>query len=287
MWVGSRLRWVLTTWKFELGGALGLRGIAILSRTDLAAKVRTMVCSSDKLTIPTFVWLLLSVGLSSPPFSAAEEDKAGESPQWISSVELRRFQAQSRLTVQWSGQTLRGALQGLAERAAAPKRLAFFLDRRVDPEQIFNLSVEASRWDELLERVGRSNGSAVQQIDTVFYLGPPRSVKKLAALLHRQRQMMRKLPRQRQRALLRREPTNWNELTEPRGLVKKLAEEGGMQVEGLERIPHDLWPAVELPPLTLSDRLTLVLFGFDLTYRTNATGTKLEVVPMDETLREQ
>ena len=50
----------------------------------------------------------------------------------------------------------------------------------------------------------------------------------------------------------------WDELAEPRTLLAALARENGLEIEGLDRVPHDLWPAADWPPMSLVDRLTLI-----------------------------
>jgi hypothetical protein len=72
-------------------------------------------------------------------------------------------------------------------------------------------------------------------------------------------------------------------LSAPRDLLTELANEAGIEIAGLEQFPHDLWPAVELPPLALADRLTLVLAGFGMTYQFSPDGRQIQLVPLPET----
>jgi hypothetical protein len=52
-------------------------------------------------------------------------------------------------------------------------------------------------------------------------------------------------------------------------------------VSGSERIAHDLWAEGELPAMTLADQLTVLLAGFDLTFRILPEGRAIEIVPVD------
>jgi hypothetical protein len=97
------------------------------------------------------------------------------------------------------------------------------------------------------------------------------------------REEAERLPRDMAARFARSRSWGWEALSTPRDLLTELAEEGGIEVAGLERFPHDLWPAVELPPLALADRLTLVLAGFGLTYQFSADGKHLQLVPFPET----
>jgi hypothetical protein len=59
-----------------------------------------------------------------------------------------------------------------------------------------------------------------------------------------------------------------------------MASDATATVAAIELIPHDLWASVDLPALSLSDRLTLVLAGFDLTFSLEDDGATVRIVPM-------
>ena len=44
-----------------------------------------------------------------------------------------------------------------------------------------------------------------------------------------------------------------------------------------ERIPHDLWPAGNLPELSLAEQLTVLLIGFDLTFELRPEDRRLRL----------
>jgi hypothetical protein len=67
-------------------------------------------------------------------------------------------------------------------------------------------------------------------------------------------------------------------LTTPQELLDQLAQSSGLSIDGRLRIPHDLWPARDLPPLTLIERLSLILAGFDLTYTIGHAGDQVQIV---------
>ena len=50
-------------------------------------------------------------------------------------------------------------------------------------------------------------------------------------------------------------------------------------MEGLEQIPHDLWPEVDLPPLKFAQAMSLSLAGFGLTYDYVQDGTAIRLTP--------
>jgi hypothetical protein len=62
-------------------------------------------------------------------------------------------------------------------------------------------------------------------------------------------------------------------------LVTQLAEKAGLRIHGAERIGHDLWASGNLSELTFAEQLTLLLIGFDLTFRVNPREQQVEIVP--------
>jgi hypothetical protein len=102
----------------------------------------------------------------------------------------------------------------------------------------------------------------------------------LATVAALRRQEIAKLSTHAQTSLLAARPMQCEELTEPRQWVERLCREAQLHLENPELIPHDLWPAVELPPMPWSDRLTLVLAGFSLTFQLDASGRSLRLTPI-------
>jgi hypothetical protein len=80
--------------------------------------------------------------------------------------------------------------------------------------------------------------------------------------------------------LLNQRPLVWPDLAQPRDLVAALAAEAGLSVKLPDSTPHDLWPAVDLPPLTWTDRLSLVLAGFDLTFEIDPAKKTIALKPL-------
>jgi hypothetical protein len=77
---------------------------------------------------------------------------------------------------------------------------------------------------------------------------------------------------------MQRAPWEWDELSTPRQLLNQLAEQASVDLRNVESVPHDLWPAVALPPLPLIDRFTLVLAGFDLTLELDSGAQSARIV---------
>jgi hypothetical protein len=71
-------------------------------------------------------------------------------------------------------------------------------------------------------------------------------------------------------------------LATPREVVAQIAREAVVRAEGIERLPHDLWPETDLPPLTFAQRLSLVLAGFDLSYQYEGGGQTVRLIALPD-----
>jgi hypothetical protein len=89
-----------------------------------------------------------------------------------------------------------------------------------------------------------------------------------------------RLPQPARRKFLAMRPWRWPRFAEPRQLALELAREAGVELLGAERIPHDLWPAADLPPLSWIDRLTLLAAQFDLTVQMADEGRRVALVDL-------
>ncbi|MBX3414624.1 MAG: hypothetical protein KF708_18195 [Pirellulales bacterium] len=181
-----------------------------------------------------------------------------------------------RLNVQWSGVPLRRAMQGLSQSSGE----AIVLDRRIDPERSVTLTREGAKPGEIVADVARELGLEVVNVGPVLYIVPPATAERVEAELGRQVAAARRLRPPQARAWSRRMTLVWPELAEPRTVLAELAGREKISLAGGENVPHDLWPAVELPPLLLAERLTLLLAPFDLTWRSIDEGRGIEIVPL-------
>lgn len=181
----------------------------------------------------------------------------------------------------WDGQSLKKAMRGLVDNS----HVAALLDRRIDPDQSVHLELNATPLREVFERLAQQGQAAACVCGDVVFLGPPETTRELRTLAALRAEEARQAPEKLKRALLARQPWEWTDFAEPRRLVEQLAATAGLAVDGLDRIPHDLWGAATLPPATVVDRLTLVLIQYDLTYRFDAAAGKLVLVPVPSPVR--
>jgi hypothetical protein len=210
--------------------------------------------------------------------SAQSHLGAAAEPVWKSGAELDG-QLESLAGIRWGSNPLRAALTNLARN----QEVAIFLDRRVDPDQMIDLVIADAPLRELLQRLAGQLKLGVGQVGSVIYLGPPPTAAVLGTVAALQEEQEQGLPSAVRSRLRRMQPLRWPELATPRDLIQSLADEAGLRVEGLEQIPHDLWPEVDLPPLTFAQSLSLILAGFELTFEYAPDGSAVQLKPLPAT----
>jgi hypothetical protein len=182
------------------------------------------------------------------------------------------------VTLSWTNMPSGRAVRSLS----AAQRIAIVLDRRVDPDREITLSLAGEPLAEGLRKIAEKLKAGYCQFGAIAYLGPPETAKRLRTLAALRLEEVRGLSDARVRELLRLRDSKWDELAEPREIVAELASQAGIKLVGAEKIPHDLWPAAELPPLTWIDRLTLLAAQFDLTFRIEQGGKQVELVKIPD-----
>lgn len=213
-------------------------------------------------------WLALALAVP----SARADD-------WLTGPPLAR-QLASSVTVAWSGSPLRTAL----ERLAQAQRVAVLLDRRVDPGRPIELRLLDAPLVDVFEELAAREGLGVTLLDAAVYFGPPETARKLRTLSALKIEEARGLPSAISRKALARAAMRWENLATPRELIERLAAEIDLRADGLDRVPHDLWAAADLPPLAWVDRMILVVAQFDLSFELSAADRTLRLVPMPERL---
>ena len=204
---------------------------------------------------------------------------SAEAPdQWRSGVELRR-QLISVVSISFGPDS---PLSDSLETLARSQGICIFRDRRLDPSRPLVFTARNASLQVALEKLATEVDAAVCTVDSVVYLGPTHVADLLPTLTEVKRDETRRLPPALHKQLLTAEAWSWQQLATPRELVQQLATGSGLSVVGLERIPHDLWPAVTLPPLDRIQRLSLVLANFDLTLEIDPASSTLRLVPFPE-----
>jgi hypothetical protein len=173
---------------------------------------------------------------------------------------------------------LRKALGDLSLR----RRLAVFIDRRIDPGRLLKVDIRDMPLEKALRQIAQNHGLGLTFLGPVAYFGPPQAAARLRTVVELRREELRRLPGRLGKKFLRAQPVRWPDFATPRDLLTKLAAENDLTIVGLEQIPHDLWAAADLPPLSLTERLTLILGQFDYTFSAEHAGGRIRLVPLPD-----
>lgn len=221
-------------------------------------------------------WLTIQCGVLAVALAGMSRAHA-EEIDWKIGIDFRKALEQ-KVGLEWGENTIRDAFRSLARN----QRVAIWLDRRVDPGMKLQfeskglpLSITLDQFCERY-RMGRST------VGPVVYIGPAATTEKLATLAAVRRQQVGRHSAAARTKWARAAAWHIPQLSEPRALFQELVRESGSTLQNPEKIPHDLWPEISLPPLTLADRMTLVLAGFDLTFEQSPDGSTIRIIPMPE-----
>jgi hypothetical protein len=173
-------------------------------------------------------------------------------------------------------------LDDAVARLTATFHRSVFVDRRLDPGHRIRLKAENAVLEDIVLKIAAGNGWGMNEIGSAIYLGPAATANHLPSLAAMRRREILALGAVDRRALEEEHGLGWHRLATPRELVVAAARERGWGVRGQEAIPHDLWRAGRLPELALADQLTLLLIGFDLTFRIMPAERTLEIIAVEE-----
>lgn len=220
---------------------------------------------------------LVAIALAASTLLGVRTTDALGATDWFTGTRLEKRLAQP-LGISWSGNPLREALDGLSR----AQQVAVLIDRRVDPGQKLDLQFDDLPLREVLEGIARDRKLGVSLMGPVAYFGPRRASLRLRTIAALRTEEIRRLGTAVQRKYLLPKPIAWDDFATPRDLLEQLARQNRLGVRGADRVPHDLWAAADLPPLSLVDRLTLILIQFDLTFEVGPDGKTVSLVPLPE-----
>lgn len=184
----------------------------------------------------------------------------------------------------WSAEGV--SLQSQLENWQTQARIRVIRDRRLDPNQIVQLSSmtgnRARMLDALVEDL--SGTGWVLQEDYVYF-APVNRAFRLPALMEIQRKVIQEVqkkmtPADSSQVTVRLNP-RWQRLSSPRNIVLSSALDIGLVIENPNVIPHDLWDRDSWPAMTFGEQTTLILNQFDLMLQPSDIPGSLRVTPVD------
>ena len=200
--------------------------------------------------------------------------------EYVTGPKLLR-QLEQPVTIAWSNVSFREAIASLS----TSQRLAVVVDRRVDPDKPFSLKVAEDPLRLVILKIAEQKAIGSSILGPVVYFGPNKAAESLKTLAALRRDDVLQSPPGVKKLLAQSRPLAWDDLAEPRQLITSLAKEVRVKIDGLSQIPHDLWPANSLPSLPWSDRVTLILIQFGLTFQLADAGQSIAIVPIPNTIQ--
>jgi hypothetical protein len=213
----------------------------------------------------------------SATFLAGPAVCAATATSWLTGPRLTQKLA-APATFSWTNIPAARVLSKLSD----TQHVAILLDRRIDPQQHVTLATSAVPLEEVLGKLAGQLNASYCQFGSVAYIGPAETAGKLRTLAALRLDDVKRLDKHRVRELLRLRPWSWDDLAEPRQLADDLAQQAGVELIDDGRIPHDLWRAADLPPLSWIDRVTLLAAQFDLTFQLEDGGRRVRLAPLPE-----
>lgn len=214
------------------------------------------------------LWLGLCV---SQPLSAADR------PAFVRGGEFRKAW-NSPVRARLDKEPLRSALQQLC----STTKLAWMVDRRLDPDQGVTWTPEAATpLSEFLPELLRTIEADCVVVGDTVIVGPEASIRWLRTLVEIQRtELLTKAGSAKLvQSLSRPQDLHWGELAEPKLLVGELAQRAKVSLTGAELIPYDLWGSGDLVGLTPGEALTVLAGQYDFQFQWSAGG-KAGLIPL-------
>src|SRR5262245_35037334 len=148
----------------------------------------------------------------------------------------------------WGGSdvNLRSILREIEE----ARHIAILLDRRIDPTASLRADAGGEMLGDFLEQLAASSNSGTVLVGNSVYLGPAAAASKLRTLVALRTQELAargEIPAGRRGELIRATTVRWNDLVSPADVLRHLAEQYQLKIDGLDLIPHDLWGGAVLP----------------------------------------
>jgi hypothetical protein len=241
-----------------------------LAQAHGAGRPPLRACRWQGAAILAGLWWMPAAAVAAPVPPAAlpgavarAEPRDPDSPSWLTGAALERHLETPVGLLRWSSNPLRDALRSLS----VTQRVAVFPDRRVDPDQLVDFASQGEPLADLIARLAAELGLGTCRIGPVIYLGPRPTAAVLPTVVEIHREQLQRTAAASDSRLRQARTMAWPELSTPREQIAQLAQEAGLVVEDLDLIPHDLWPAVDLPPLGFIERMSLLLAGFEKTFQ--------------------
>jgi type II secretory pathway component GspD/PulD (secretin) len=200
---------------------------------------------------------------------------AADEPAWKAGAPFREQLREIVPSISLPQLRLREALQYVSRGYG----IALFLDRRIDPDQQIDFAARNQPLEEILRQLAASAHAEIAIIGSIIYVGPGGTAAQVTAIEASLRQQLAQLSTDLRSRVLKSDHWRSDELSQPRELLGLLARQAGLRVQNAELVPHDLWPAIDLPTMPWSARMTVLLLGFGFTFEIDQAAQAIRLVP--------
>ena len=223
--------------------------------------------------LATFIWI--GAGQS----FAADETAKPARLKFATGEPFRRAIGEA-ISGDWDHVSLRTIVHAIEE----ARHVAILPDRRLDPTAELRVSAAVEPLGDFLERLAVGSRGSATVVGHTVYLGPLEATAKLRTLVALRIQELKgkAAAADARRIEQTRDTFRWDDLDAPADILRRISDEYGVKVEGIELIPHDLWAGAVLPETSVIEALSLVLIQFDLTFAWMDRGKAVRIEHLPE-----
>lgn len=196
----------------------------------------------------------------------------GQEVEWLRGKELEKA-ASVEINGQWKEAPIRELLLDLSR----AKRIAIFIDRRVDPSIPISVGADSITWEQLLCNIGQPYNFGFCKLEDLYYFGPSETAVCLPGLLDKIRDWLKENRSQMQVDWRKASGIGWPKLSQPGKILSKLADE--LEIELVDaRLPFDVWPEYHSLEVSALLRAGLLTVGFEKWFMLSKSGAKLKLI---------
>jgi hypothetical protein len=182
----------------------------------------------------------------------------------------------SRVSITLRAAPVCEAITKLAARTGLP----LVIDRRVDRSRVADLPAREASLIETIAQLAAAVDARPVAWNGMLYIGPRQSGERLATLSRDRRRDVAGVGASQRGPYRAVSVATWERLAEPPTIVDGQLRAAGLILDNPGAIPHDLWDAGSLPPMSLADQLTILLVQFDLEWTPTKGGERVRVQPI-------
>ena len=165
------------------------------------------------------------------------------------------------------------------------RRLAFLIDRRIDPTRHVSWRTEGEPLLEAIDDRLSADHASARSVGSTIFVGPEESLKKLRTVIALRKQELDqggKAALKQQFQALRGYSLQWDEAATPREVLATVASRWNIRINGIDEAPYDLWPAGSLTAVNFIEALSVLLMQYERTFEWNKSFNEVTIIPMPE-----